>query len=144
MVCGKSEQAAIINTLLKTYADRMSGYSYYRDSDAQTTMYTEIIKGLGNCKISAADKKAFLDWARRIGCERIEHIVSNKHRKAYERAAQVLGALCEALILTGQESDAQGIVNDYYFDKYRRFPAFRKEVQAVFQTSDIVRSKMLS
>ena len=55
-----------------------------------------------------------------------------------------LGALCEALILAGQESDAQGLVNEYYFEKYRRFPAFRKEVQAVFQTSDIVRSKMLS
>jgi hypothetical protein len=144
LACGKSEQAAIINTLLKTYADRMSGYSYYRDFDTNTTMYAEIIKGLGNCKISAADKKAFLNWARQIGCERIEHIVSNKHRKAYERAAQVLGALCEALILTGQESDAKGLVNDYYFDKYRRFPAFRKEVQAVFQISDIVLSKMLS
>ena len=144
LVCGKSEQAAIINSLLKTYADRMSDYPFYRDFDAQTTMYAEIIKGLGNCRISAAEKTAYLTWARQIGCERIEHIVSNKYRKAYERAAQVLGALCEALILTGQESDAQDLVNDYYFDKYRRFSAFRKDVQAVFQTSDIVRSKMLS
>ncbi|BBO83432.1 hypothetical protein DSCO28_39980 [Desulfosarcina ovata subsp. sediminis] len=106
-------------------------------------MYAEIIKGLSNCKIGAADKKAFLNWARQIGGERIDHIVSNKHRKAYKRAAQVLGALCEVLILIGQESDAHVLVNEYYFDKYRRFSAFRKEVQAVFQTSNVVRSKMV-
>jgi hypothetical protein len=142
LVSGKSDQATVINTVLKSYADRMDGYSFSRNIDAHTTMYKEIINGLSNCKVSATEKKAFLNWATSIGCERIDHIVSNKHRKAYQRAAQVLGALCEVLILIGQESDAHELVDEYYFDKYRRFSAFRKEVQAIFQTSDIIGSKM--
>ncbi|KPA10858.1 hypothetical protein MHK_008933, partial [Candidatus Magnetomorum sp. HK-1] len=59
-------------------------------------------------------------------------IVSNKQRNDYGRAAQILGALSECLILTDQKDKALHLVDTYYKEKYRRFTAFRKEVKAVF------------
>jgi len=53
---------------------------------------TAIIKGLKQNKYTKGRTDEYLKWAEKIGKSRIEHIVSNKHRRAYERAAQVLGS----------------------------------------------------
>jgi len=134
VICEKSDSAKTIHNLLEYYADRGSGFSsFHIDEDIETTsMYKEICIGLSQYKLKTADKTVFWDWAYEIGCGRIDHIVSNKHRNAYDRAAKVLGALSECLILTNQKKKAQGLVDTYYKEKFKRYSAFRREVKAVF------------
>ncbi len=101
---------------------------------------TEIIKGLKQNKDTKGRTDEYLKWAEKIGKSRIEHIVSNKHRRAYERAAQVLGSLAEAYAAMGQKSKAVKILHKYYNEEYNRFSAFRREVKAVVTNSELLRN----
>jgi uncharacterized Zn finger protein len=105
-----------------------------------TSFYEEIISGLKQKKFTKAKRTEYLAWAEKIGKSRIEHIVSNKHRRAYERAAQVLGSLAEAYATMGQKNKAVKILHKYYSEKYSRFSAFRREVKAVLKDSDLLRN----
>jgi hypothetical protein len=142
-----SEKAGTIKTLLKDYADKKAIYSerFSIDDGKGTSFYDEIIRGLTQNKETKLQAAEYLSWGERIGKRRIEHIVSNKHRRAYERAAQVLGSLAEAYLAMGQKSKAAKILHSYYNEKYNRFSAFRKEVKAVVKASDLLRnSRFLS
>jgi len=137
-----SEKAGTIKTLLKDYANKRTIYSerFSTDDGKGTSFYDEIIKGLKQNKEIKLQAAEYLSWAEKIGKRRIEHIVSNKHRRAYERAAQVLGSLAEAYLAMGQKSKAVKILHTYYSEKYNRFSAFRKEVKAVVNASDLLRN----
>jgi hypothetical protein len=136
-----SEKAGTIRTLLKDHANKRVMYSerfsVYEDKD--TSFYDEIIKGLTQNKEIQLQAAEYLSWAEKIGKSRIEHIVSNKHRRAYERAAKVLGSLAEVYLAMGQKSKAVKILHTYYSEKYNRFSAFRKEVKAVVNDSELLR-----
>ncbi len=86
----------------------------------------------------------YFSWTEKIGKNRIDHIVSNKHRNAYERAAQVLGSLAETYAAMGQKSKAVKILHKYYNEKYNRFSAFRREVKAVVMGSGLLRNSGFS
>ena len=137
-----SEKAGTIKTLLKDYANKRTIYSerFSIDDGKGTSFYDEIIKGLTQNKETKSQAAEYLSWAEKIGKRRIEHIVSNKHRRAYERAAKVLGSLAEAYMAMGQKSKTAKILHTYYSEKYNRFSAFRKEVKAVVKDSDILRN----
>jgi tetratricopeptide (TPR) repeat protein len=137
-----SEKAGTIKTLLKGYANKKSLYSerFSTDDGKGTSFYDEIIKGLKQNKEIKSQAEGYLSWAEKIGKRRIEHIVSNKHRRAYESAAQVLGSLAEVYLAMGQKNKATKIFHTYYNEKYNRFSAFRREVKAVVKDSDILRN----
>ncbi|MBF0451143.1 MAG: hypothetical protein HQK75_10600 [Candidatus Magnetomorum sp.] len=141
VICEKPDSVKIIHQLFKYYANTVrASSSFHIDEDKEaTSMYKEIRIGLGQYALKSADKTVFWEWAYEIGCGQIDSIVSNKERNAYGRAAQMLGALSECLILTDQKDKAQHLVNTYYKEKYRRFSAFRREVKAVFN-HDILKS----
>jgi len=140
IVCGKADSAATIKALLEDYADDRTGYSWTQPRDDAPSMSDEIMKGLARCEATATEAKAFWRWAEKIGRDRIDYIVSNKHRNAYGRAASTLGALAECLILTNRENEAQRLVEGFYSEKFSRFSAFRREVKAVFQRSEPLRT----
>jgi predicted ATP-grasp superfamily ATP-dependent carboligase len=137
-----SEKAGTIKTLLKDYANKTSIYSerFSTDDGKGTSFYDEIIKGLTQNKETKSQAEGYLSWAEKIGKRRIDHIVSNKHRRAYERAAKVLGSLAEAYMAMGQKRKAAKILHKYYSEKYNRFSAFRSEVKAVVNASDLLRN----
>ena len=137
-----SEKADTIKTLLKGYANQRCVYSerFSVDDEKATSFYEEIISGLNQKKITKANKTEYLKWAEKIGKSRIEHIVSNKHRRAYARAAQVLGSLAEAYGAMGQKNNAVKILHKYYNEKYNRFSAFRREVKAVVTDSNLLKN----
>ena len=97
-------------------------------------------KGLKQKEETKSRATEYLSWAEKIGKMRIDHIVSNKHRRAYERSAQALGSLAEAYIAMGKKTKAAKILHKYYNEKYNRFSAFRREVKAVVMGSDILRN----
>ncbi len=137
-----SEKAGTIKTLLRDYANKTSVYSerFSTDHGKGTCFYDEIIRGLTQNKETKSQAEGYLSWAEKIGRRRIEHIVSNKHRRAYERAAKVLGSLAEAYMAMGQKNKADKILRTYYSEKYNRFSAFRSEVKAVVMDSDLLRN----
>lgn len=140
IVCGKADRATTILGMVKNYAEPKVGFSWPETRDDAPAMYDEIMKGLARCEATAAEAEAFWTWAEQIGRKRIDHIVSNKHRNAYSRAASTLGALAECLILLDQEDAAHRLVAAFYSDKFSRFSAFRREVKAVFQRSELLKA----
>ena len=137
-----SEKADTIKTLLAGYADHRSIYfeNFSIDDNMSTSSYEEIIGGLKQRKFKKTQVADYLAWAEKIGKSRIDHIVSNKHRRAYQRAAQVLGCLAETYAATDQISKAIKILHKYYNERYNRFPAFRREVKAVVKGSDLLKN----
>ena len=137
-----SEKAGTIKILLAGYAGHRSIYSerISIDDNLSTSFYEGILEGLKQRKFTKSQAAEHLAWAEKIGKSRIDHIVSNKHRRAYERAAQVLGSLAETYAAMGQKSKAVKILHKYYNEKYNRFPAFRREVKAVVTGSDLLRN----
>jgi hypothetical protein len=142
VLAGHSEKAVTIKTLLKGYANQRSVYSerFSVDDETGTSFYEEIISGLKQIKLTKAQRTEYVKWAEKIGKSRIEHIVSNKYRRAYERAAQVLGSIAEAYAATGQKSKAVKILHKYYNEKYNRFSAFRREVKTVVKGSNLLKN----
>ena len=142
VLAGHSEKPGAIQRLLKGYANKRSVYSerFTVDVEMSTSFYDEIIKGLKQRKDAGSQATDCLSWAEKIGKGRIDHIVSNKHRRAYERAAQVLGSLVEVYLAMDNESKAAKIFHTYYSEKYRRFSAFRSEVKTVVMGSDLLRN----
>ena len=92
--------------------------------DAPKTSFAEQIKlGLSEIEFSKSDRSHYFTWAEQIGRHRIDHIVSNKHRGAYDRAAQVLGALIETYIVMDEAEKARQLFHELYKEKFNRFPA---------------------
>lgn len=137
-----SEKAGTIKILLSGYVDHLSIYSegISTHDNMSTSFHEEILEGLKQRRFTKSQTAEYLAWAEKIGKRRIDHIVSNKHRRAYERAAQVLGSLAETYAEMGQISKAIKILHNYYNEKYNRFPAFRREVKAVVVGSDLLRN----
>lgn len=141
-LAGHSEKAGTIKTLLEGYANMVWAYSgriSIRDG-LGTSFYEEIIKGLKQKEKTKSKAVKYLSWAEKIGKRRIDQIVSNQYRNAYERAAQVLGSLAETYMSMGQESKAIKLLHKYYNEKYKRFSAFRKQVKAVVMNSALLRN----
>jgi hypothetical protein len=137
-----SEKAGAIQQILKWYANETSIFSerVSVDDGKGTSFYGEIVDGLKRNKGTRHQAESAFSWAEKIGKGRIDHIVSNKHRRAYERAAQVLGALADAYLAMGRKEVANRILNQYYNKKYNRHSAFRREVQNVVRSSDLLKN----
>jgi hypothetical protein len=77
-----------------------------------------------------------------IGRRRVEQIVGAKHRGAYDRAAEVLGALAECCILKGDQEAGRDLIDEYRNRKFNRYPAFRGELDGILASSSILRRSM--
>jgi hypothetical protein len=86
----------------------------------------------------AATQEDWFRFVERITTARIDHIVSNKYRKAYARAAEVLGGYMEALILNDRKDQAVGFLHLNRNQKYSRFSAFRAELQRITVRSPLL------
>ena len=137
------EDANTIKHVLKRYADdeidRFPSLSK-PEEQAKENIYVsdEILKGIKNAVISGEEDMKYLSWAVNIGKRRIEQIVSNKYRKAYIRAAEVLVALAECFLLKGEREKSRNIVEEFRDQKYNRYSAFRREVNAVLSASSLL------
>ena len=138
---GWSQKTPAIDRLLGSYADKVDVYSgrISVENGETPTFLTEILKGLQQGRNIQQHAETYLSWAEKIGKSRIDGIVSNQHRKAYNRAAQVLGSLAETLIAMGNEKKALALLRRYYHEKYNRHSAFRREVKSVVAGSALLR-----
>lgn len=147
VVADYDENALITGGLLAGYAGRSDVYSYritVKEKNDAITFYDEIVKGTRKIKFPESKLMVYFDWALRKGRNRIDHIVSNQHRRAYERAAQVLGTLAEMYAAKGDVEKAAKIIHEYYKEKYNRHSAFRREVKAVVSRSRLLQNRGIS
>ncbi len=136
-------QGVTIQALLKRYAGTGYSYAIYssntQGSGPDALILQEILQGLQNLPMEDAKKQEWLAFAKKMGGGRIDSIVSNQHRKAYARAAEVLGALMECYLLNEQPTEARALVEIYRNQKYKRHSAFRKELDMVMRNSALLR-----
>ncbi len=134
------ERAVTIKAVLSNYANRVSIYSgrVTVEDLPENAISEAILNGLKQAKHTPDQTKKYWSWALRIGKRRIDHIVSNQHRNAYQRAAQVLGCLAEAYMAMGKKNRARKIIHHFYAEKYNRFSAFRREVKSVATASELL------
>jgi hypothetical protein len=139
---GHADKAAAIQDLLRHYSEKAIAFSYRiavgEDKNANP-FCREIVRGLQGSDTTAAELSEMIAWAMKIGEKRIDGIVSNKRRGAYDRAAQVLGCLGEALAVMGKKDESKNLLRTYYNVKYNRFSAFRSEVRQVVKNSPVLR-----
>jgi hypothetical protein len=142
------EEAATIRRVLRRYAD--SDYERYPFADDSKDgpedpagpgicVSGEILRGLQRVTVSADGEREYLLWAVRTGRRRIEQIVSNQRRGAYDRAAEVLGSLAECYLLSGKEEKSRDIIDEYRNQKFNRHSAFRRELDSIIAFSDLLR-----
>lgn len=133
------ENSEIIKLILKRYTLTSYKYSFSTDYDeVDKALLQEIIIGLKDIKLSQQEIQKYIGWAENIGRKRIEAIVSNKHRKSYVKAAEILGGLSECFIILGHNQKGINLIIEYRDDKYNRYPAFKSELYEVLSTSKII------
>ena len=121
-----SEEARTIHGLSNSYL-ALSG---------EEAITEEILQHLANSAPAAQEE--WFRFAEKMTTARIDHIVSNKYRKAYARAAEVLGGYMEALILNDRKNQAVEFLHLNRNQKYSRFSAFRAEIQRVTGISPLL------
>jgi len=138
------EAAVVIRRVLKRYGDSgHAGHAFDGESKQATEdragrgicSSEEILRGLQKASVSEEQKHRYLSWALETGRKRIEQIVSNKHRGAYDRAAETLGALAECYLLNGEEKKSRSLIDEYRNQRYNRYPAFRRELDSLIAVS---------
>nr|WP_319495376.1 hypothetical protein [uncultured Desulfobacter sp.] len=100
--------------------------------------YNEILNGLKAANLSEYHTLQNFKWAQKIGKNRVDEIVSNTHRGAYDRAAMVLGSLAEVFTAKGETQSAQDLFHEFCKQKYNRHTAFKREVRSIIDDSRIL------
>jgi hypothetical protein len=121
------------STEARTIHGLSSSYLALSGEDAITE---EILQHLAELAPTAQEE--WFRFAEKMTTARIDHIVSNKYRKAYARAAEVLGGYMEALILNDRKDQAIDFLHLNRNQKYNRFSAFRAEIQRVTANSPLL------
>ena len=148
MAGGLNEDCSVTLSIMDSYAGEISLQSSYHHfpgamEEVEQKCSSQIKNGLAIAmpRISDSELERYFNWATEIGEKRIDHIVSNKHRKAYNRAARVLVALAETYAARGDKKKASSILKKYYHELFSRFSAFRAEVKGVLLESQILNNQ---
>ena len=125
------EAAVVIRRVLKRYGDSGHAGHAFDGEPKQATedragrgicSSEETLRGLQKASVSEEQKHRYLSWALETGRKRIEQIVSNKHRGAYDRAAETLGALAECYLLNGEEEKSRSLIDDIQEPEVQSLP----------------------
>ncbi|WP_417909338.1 hypothetical protein [Candidatus Electronema sp. PJ] len=122
--------AATIHALFNRYTCGRSGSDVF--------LCEEMKKSLVKISYTTFQEQNWLLFVERITANRVEHIVSNKYRKGYTRAAEALCGYMECLKLHGQQDKAAAFLSSHRDEKYKRYPAFRQEVDTVIKNSPLL------
>jgi hypothetical protein len=79
-------------------------------------------------EIAEKDLKRYFQSAEQAARRRIDAIVSNKFRKSYWKAAQLILAIAETYWSNGKHDEGQGLI-DHFRGKYNRHSAFKSELK---------------
>lgn len=138
LVIKNIQDAEIIKLILGQYTI-IRTYSFgEEETEADSFLFHEILEGLKKNRINDQQQKKYIAWVENLGKKRIDQIVSNKYRKSYSKAAEVLCGLAECFILLGNSKKGLDLIHEYRNVKYSRFSAFRSELKLVLSKSRII------
>jgi hypothetical protein len=80
--------------------------------------------------LSSDKQEEFLSWCLDVANKRVNAIVSEQHRKSYDKAAVLIAACAETLRQRGKGAEANGFVDDAR-NRFPRHRAFQYELDAV-------------
>lgn len=141
MLPPKTPPSLCIHHLLEHYVEKNAVASAVREEKSLPKgerMIDQVLKGLHSQASSPSQHIQWIQWAEQIGRGRIEHILNNKFRKAYHRAAEVLVALAEYFFLTERSEHGQSLIVYYRDVQYPRHTAFRNELNSVIKSSSVL------
>ena len=78
----------------------------------------------------------YFSLAEKAAKMRINAIVSNKYRKSYWKAAELILAIAETY-WSNSESEKGQMLIDYFHKKYNRHSAFQRELKAAIKESHL-------
>ncbi len=78
-------------------------------------------------QLSEEQDEFYLEWCIDVIGRRVDAIVSNKHRKSYDKAAELLVAMAETLANRGEIDQGRELI-ERYRSKYSRHTAFKSEL----------------
>jgi len=81
----------------------------------------------------------FLEVARTIAERRVKEILDQKHRRAYERAAMLVGAVSEARIMAGDRGSGHTLLETIR-RQFSRYSAFTRELDKIARRSPLLPS----
>ena len=84
--------------------------------------------------VSSEDRMRYLEIAIGIAKQRIDYVVTNTYRGAYERAARLAVAIGEAMSIQGETADGTDFAMSFR-KAYPRHSAFRSELAGLIQQS---------
>jgi hypothetical protein len=123
-------QAKTIHSLFARYInDRYSSNAFLAEAIRQRLL---------QLSVSASQKEQWLKFVEKISAARAEQIISSKYRKGYARGAEALGGYMECLILHDQQSKAAEFFDLKRNQQYKRYPAFRQELDEVMSKSPLL------
>lgn len=135
MALGINSEAKTQEKLLKEYIPSEYLQSeYLKITKEKEFIFQEISEGLSKLNFDNQERQKLFALIEKLGKARIDGIVSNQHRGAYERAALVLGALAECYVLQNNKAQARLLINEYQ-QKFNRHTAFKKEITDVIKSS---------
>ncbi len=143
LLCGGNATCSLIHRQLEEYGgcDTVFFDSYSSQPIIESRSgYEEIKHGLDlvDTNSKSLDLDSYRKWAGTIGEQRVNHIVSNTHRGAYDRAATVLGSLAETMAANGEKKKAQSLLHEYCEVLYCHHTAFRREVRGAVGSSEVL------
>jgi hypothetical protein len=94
---------------------------------------------IGQQPVEPEQRARFLKVAWSIAERRVKDILNKKHRRAYERAAMLVGAVAEARTLAGTPESGRGLLANTR-QQFSRYSAFTRELDKIARRSSLLPS----
>ena len=128
----------VLDTSLDNWEDYADKFVVAEENTTPLFFYNEILNGLKAANLSEYHTRQNFKWAQKIGKKRVNDIVFNTHRGAYNRAAMVLGSLAEVFTAKGETQAALDLFHEFCKQKYNRHTAFKREVRSIIDGSRLL------
>ncbi len=89
--------------------------------------------------VDPEQRARFLELAWSIAERRVKEILHQKHRRAYERAAMLVGAVSEARIMAGDPGSGHTLLENIR-QQFSRYSAFTRELDKITRRSPLLPS----
>lgn len=119
---------------------RLSHYEYFEGDDSGMNSGSRFLSYIENTlekfPFDEQEKMKYFSLAEKAAKMRINAIVSNKYRKSYWKAAELILAIAETY-WSNSESEKGQMLIDYFHKKYNRHSAFQRELKAAIKESHL-------
>ncbi|MFZ5919192.1 MAG: hypothetical protein ACOYZ7_19855 [Chloroflexota bacterium] len=110
----------------------LNSLGYGREASVQQRLERAYTETWRQAAVPVDKQQAFLSWCLEVAQRRVNAIVSNQHRKSYDKAAILTAACAQVLRSRGETKSANAFVNEIG-DRFPRHRAFQAELKAALR-----------